>query len=71
MTAIKPNLERLRELKAEVRQLRVEGKLTLDESRRIILEAQQAAGDLGLDGWLEPLAVVVPYEHIKAIVPIL
>ncbi len=71
MIATKPNRERLHQLKAEARQLRVEGKLTLVESRRIILEAQQAAGDLDFEGWFEPLAVALPFEHTRLIVPTL
>jgi hypothetical protein len=69
MTALHPNLKHLQALKAEARQLRAEGRLTLEETRRILLAAKAAAGDLSFDVWFEPLAVALPLAHTRLIVP--
>lgn len=69
MTALQPDLKRLNALKEEARALRSTGRLTIDETRRILLEAKGAAGDLSFDNWFESIAVVLPFAHTRVIVP--
>lgn len=53
MTATRPDLERLKALKEEACTLPAEGRLTLEETQRIVLEARA----------FEPLAVALPFAH--------
>ncbi|WP_337869840.1 hypothetical protein [Meiothermus sp.] len=69
MIASKPNIEHLRRLKAEARQLRAAGRLDLEAARRIAQASKRAAGDMAFDNWFEPLATTFPTAYLDAIVP--